>query len=106
MVKPGSEYVFGGYVYERFSRENTESYAKDYIKGGWEWAPAELGRPNLSDEKYKQVHPVPYAVEYEIDNVKVSAILQFRRDETQSARLHNDLFSVQKSSVMLKFNGV
>ena len=82
MVKPGSEYVFGGYVYERFSRENTESYAKDYIKGGWEWAPAELGRPNLSDEKYKQVHPVPYAVEYEIDNVKVSAILHFRRDET------------------------
>ncbi len=82
MVKSGSEYVFGGYVYERFSRENTESYAKDYIKGGWEWAPAELGRPNLSDEKYKQVHPVPYAVEYEIDNVKVSAILQFRRDET------------------------
>jgi len=80
MVKSGSEYVFGGYVYERFSRENTESYAKDYIKGGWEWAPAELGRPNLSGEKYKQVHPVPYAVEYEIDNVKVSAILQFRRD--------------------------
>ena len=85
MVKPGSEYVFGGYVYERFSRENTESYAKDYIKGGWEWAPAELGRPNLSDEKYKQVHPVPYAVEYEIDNIKVSAILHFRRDETQSS---------------------
>ena len=81
MVKPGSEYVFGGYVYERFSKENTESYAKDYIKGGWDWAPAELGRPNLSDDKYKQVHPVPYSVEYEIDNVKVSATLQFKRDE-------------------------
>jgi alpha-mannosidase len=81
MVSPGSQYVFGGYVYERFSRENTESYAKDYIKGGWEWAPAELGRPNLTDEKYRQVHPLPYNVEYEIDNVKVSAILHFKRDD-------------------------
>jgi hypothetical protein len=81
MVKPGSDYVFGGYVYERFSRENTERYAKDYIKGGWEWAPAEIGRPNLTDDKYKQVHPKPYSVEYEIDNIKVSAILQFKRDD-------------------------
>ena len=82
MVKSGSEYLFGGYVYERFSRENTESYAKDYIKGGWEWAPAELGRPNLSDEKYKQIHPKPYALEYDIDNIKVSAILHFKRDDS------------------------
>jgi alpha-mannosidase len=80
MVKPGSEYVFGGYVYEHFSKVQTESYAKDYIKGGWEWAPAEIGRPNLSNEKYRQVHPAPYNVEYEIDNIRVSAILQFRRD--------------------------
>jgi alpha-mannosidase len=81
MVSKGSQYAFGGYVYERFSRENTESYAKDYIKGGWEWAPAELGRPNLTDEKYRQVHPVPYNIEYEIDNIKVSAILHFKRDD-------------------------
>jgi alpha-mannosidase len=80
MVSKGSKYVFGGYVYERFSRENTESYAKDYIKGGWDWAPAELGRPGLSDEKYRQVHPVPYNVEYEIDHTRVSAILHFKRD--------------------------
>jgi alpha-mannosidase len=80
MVKQGSEYVFGGYMYERFSKENTESYAKDYIKGGWDWAPSEIGRPNLTDDKYKQIHPVPYNVQYETDNVKVSAILQFRKD--------------------------
>ncbi len=81
MVKPGGEYVFGGYVYEHFSKANTESYAKDYIKGGWDWAPAELGKPNLSDDKYKQVHPRPYSLEYQIDNIKVSAIMQFRKDE-------------------------
>jgi hypothetical protein len=97
IVKPGSEYVFGGYVYERFSRENTESYAKDYIKGGWDWAPAEIGKPNLSDEKYKQVHPKPYTIEYEIDNIKVSAIMHFRSDDnnlhnyTMIYSLYNDL---------------
>jgi alpha-mannosidase len=80
MVKKDSKYVFGGYMYERFSRENTDSYAKDYIKGGWEWAFAELGRPNLTDDKYLQVHPVPYNVEYEYDNIKVSAIMYFRKD--------------------------
>ncbi len=81
MVKKSSDYVFGGYIYERFSRENTESYVKDYIKGGWDWAPAELGRPNLTDDKYCQVHPVPYSMEFESDAVKVSAILQFRKDQ-------------------------
>jgi len=80
MVRKDSKYVFGGYMYERFSRENTESYAKDYIKGGWDWAFAELGRPNLTDDKYRQVHPVPYNAEYESDNIKVSAILYFRKD--------------------------
>ena len=97
LVRPGSEYVFGGYVYERFGRGNTESYAKDYIKGGWEWAPAELGRPNLSDDKYRQVHPGPASVSYEADNIKISAILQFRRNDnnpyeyTMIYTLYNDL---------------
>jgi alpha-mannosidase len=81
MVRPGSDYIFGGYVYERFSKENTDKYAKAYVKGGWEWAWSELGRPNLTDEKYKQVHPKPYSINYEIDNIKVSAILHFKRDE-------------------------
>ncbi len=96
MVKPESQYVFGGFVYERFSRENTESYAKDYIKGGWEWASAELGRPNLSDEKYRQVHPKPYNVEYEIDNIKVSAKLHFKRDEN-SPEDYTLIFSLYKN---------
>jgi hypothetical protein len=43
----------GEYLYERFGRENTDKYAKDYIKGGWDWAPAELGRINLTDDPYR-----------------------------------------------------
>jgi len=81
MVKQGSPYVFGGYIYERFSKENTDSYAKDYIKGGWDWAPSEIGRPNLSNDKYRQVHPVPYNIEFEADNVRASATLHFRHDD-------------------------
>jgi hypothetical protein len=53
-VKKGSGYGMGEYLYERFGKENTESYAKAYIKGGWDWAPAELGRPNLNDDPYRK----------------------------------------------------
>ncbi len=51
-VKQGTGYGMGEYLYERFGKENTDKYAKDYIKGGWDWAPAELGRINLSDDPY------------------------------------------------------
>ena len=43
------EWPFGGYVYQQFDKKQVETYAKAYIKGGWDWAPAELGRPNLDD---------------------------------------------------------
>lgn len=52
-VKKGTGYGMGEYLYERFGKENTDKYAKDYIKGGWDWAPAELGRINLSDDPYR-----------------------------------------------------
>ena len=53
MVNQTSQYGFGQYVYERFSKKMTDQYAKDYIKGGWNWANAELGRPGLDDTPYK-----------------------------------------------------
>ena len=81
MVKTGSEYVFGGYVYERFSKENTDGYAKDYIKGGWDWAPAELGRPNLTGDAYRKVQPTPVSIYYEADNNHISAVMQFNRND-------------------------
>lgn len=52
-VKSGTGYEMGQYLYERFGRENTDQYAKDYIKAGWDWAPAELGRINLNDDPYR-----------------------------------------------------
>lgn len=81
MVKQGSEYAFGSYMYERFSKEMTEQYSHSYVKAcGEEWAYEELGRPKLTDDKYKRVQPQPYRVEFEQNVSKVSAILHFQRD--------------------------
>ncbi|WP_423126989.1 glycoside hydrolase family 38 C-terminal domain-containing protein [Gaoshiqia sp. Z1-71] len=55
MVAENSEWKFGQYVTERFSKNETDKYAHDYIKAGWHWAYAELGRINLTDEPYKRI---------------------------------------------------
>ena len=52
-VKTDSEFGLAEYRYERFGKINCDAYAKDYIKGGWDWAPAELGRINLNDDPYR-----------------------------------------------------
>jgi hypothetical protein len=80
MVESGSDHVFGGYMYERFSKENTDGYARDYIKGGWDWAWAELGRPNLTGDAYRKIQPTPGNINYVADNNCVSVIMQFNRD--------------------------
>jgi len=79
-VKADSEFQFGQYVYERFSKENTDKYAKDYIKGGWDWAYAELGRINLSDEPYRRTSGKNVHVEFLKDSLSVSAVMHFDAD--------------------------
>ena len=56
-VSSNSEWKFGQYVTERFSKENTDQYAHDYIKSSdhWHWAYPELGRINLTDEPYRRI---------------------------------------------------
>jgi hypothetical protein len=49
MVDKKSEYGFGQYLYERFSKKDAEDYVKVYVKAGHEWADSELGRPNLTE---------------------------------------------------------
>jgi hypothetical protein len=76
-VNPNEEFQFGRYVYERFSKLNTDKYAKDYIKGGWDWAYAEIGRINLTDEPYKRTSGKNARVEFLKDSVSVSAVMHF-----------------------------
>ena len=59
----------------------------------------------LQMRKYKQVHPVPYNVEYEIDNIKVSAILHFRRDEN-NPHDYTMIYSLYKNLPYVEVNGV
>ncbi|MGK9119397.1 glycoside hydrolase family 38 C-terminal domain-containing protein [Olivibacter jilunii] len=49
MVDKKSEYGFGQYVYERFSKKDADSYVKGIIKRG---GGSQLTRPNLTDEPH------------------------------------------------------
>jgi alpha-mannosidase len=81
MVNQTSEYGFGNYLYERFSKEQTDAYANSYIKAGWNWAMAELGRPGLSDEPYQLVKEAKARISYQQDDLKISAVMHFDKDE-------------------------
>jgi alpha-mannosidase len=76
-VKAGTGYGMGEYLYERFGKENTSRYAKDYIKGGWDWAPAELGRINLGDDPYRSVTGSRPKVQLEKVGLSASVWLSF-----------------------------
>jgi alpha-mannosidase len=77
MVSNSSEWKFGQYVNERFSKNMTDQYAKDYIKGGWDWAYAELGRINLSEEPYHRNSGSKPQIDLVKDEVSVSASVHF-----------------------------
>ncbi len=79
-VNPNSDFQFGQYVYERFSKKNTDKYAKDYIKGGYDWAYPELGRINLSNDPYKRLSGKNARIEFLNDTVSVSAVMHFNGD--------------------------
>ncbi|NEW81554.1 MAG: hypothetical protein GZ094_04210 [Mariniphaga sp.] len=96
-VKAESEFQYGQYVYERFSKENTDKYAKDYIKGGWDWAYAELGRMNLSDEPYRRTSGKNVRVEFLKDSASVSAVMHFEADADLKHR-YSLTFSLYKNN--------
>ncbi len=89
MVSTDSEWKFGQYVNERFSKTMTDQYAKDYIKAGWEWAYAELGRINLTDEPYQRISGKNPKIEFVKDDVSVSVRLHFSPEVT-----HGHTYSV------------
>ena len=80
-VKKGTGYGAGEYLYERFGKPNTDGYAKDYIKGGWDWAPAELGRINLSDDPYRAETGEAPSVTVETAGSSSSVWLRFSRTD-------------------------
>ena len=80
MVSNSTEWKFGQYVNERFSKTMTDQYAKDYIKAGLDWAYAELGRINLSDEPYQRISGSQPQIELVSDEVSVSARVHYQAE--------------------------
>ena len=76
MVNAESEFGFGQYLYERFSKKNTEAYTGAYVKGGWDWSLDELGRPNLTDEPYCMVKGTGAKITFTRNEVSVGAVMR------------------------------
>ncbi len=74
---PEGTWPFGGYVYQRFDKKQVDAYAAAYIKGGWDWAPAELGRPNLDDRPGFVASGTAPVIRWEADNDRVAAVALF-----------------------------
>jgi alpha-mannosidase len=75
------EWPFGGYVYQKFGKKQVEAYAKAYIKGGWDWAPAELGRPNLDDRPGYTAFGTAPVVHWEHSGSRAVAALLFKASD-------------------------
>jgi hypothetical protein len=76
MVNARSDFGFGQYLYERFSKADTEAYTDAYVKGGWEWSLDELGRPNLTDGAYQMAKAVGAKTTFISNAASVGAIIQ------------------------------
>lgn len=80
MVDQSSEFGFGQYIYERFSKQNTNDYIDSYLKVRLSWGISEFGRPNLDDTPYKRVDGGKAKVTYYSDVVSAKAVMQFTKE--------------------------
>ncbi|WP_143305950.1 glycoside hydrolase family 38 N-terminal domain-containing protein [Chitinophaga vietnamensis] len=78
LVNHNSEYGFGQYVYERFSKADADNYTARYVKAfHTEWADAELGRPKLSAGPHVTVKGGSARTAFTITPVSASATMFF-----------------------------
>ncbi|MFA5818741.1 MAG: hypothetical protein WC854_05630 [Bacteroidales bacterium] len=80
MVDKSSEYGFGQYMYERFSKKNASDYIDQYLKVRLSWGLTEFGRPNLDDTPYKRVDGGKAKVTYSSDAISAKAVMQFTKE--------------------------
>jgi alpha-mannosidase len=97
MVDPGSEFGFGQYLYERFSKKESDRYIDAYLTRKLIWGPIEFGRPNLDNTPYYRSEGGRAHVSYSADGISAKAMLQFSRvqanpqDYSISYTLYKDL---------------
>ena len=86
MVDQNSEYGFGQYLYERFSKKETNGYIDSYLKVRLSWGISEFGRPNLDDTPYSRVNGGKAKVSFSSDNTAAKATMLFSKE---SGNPHN-----------------
>jgi hypothetical protein len=91
MVDRNSEYGFGQYLYERFSKKETNEYIDSYLKVRLSWGISEFGRPNLDDTPYSRITGGKAKVIYSSDNTSARAIMLFSKE---AGNPHNYSISV------------
>jgi alpha-mannosidase len=103
MVNQDSEYGFGQYLYERFSKKNASDYVDQYIKLRLSWGITEFGKPNLDDTPYRKVMGGKAKVTFSSDNISAKAILQFSK-ETGNPHNYSLSFTLYKDLPFVELN--
>ena len=80
MVDRSSEFGFGQYLYERFSKQNTKEYTDAYLKVNLSWGIPKFGRPKLDDTPYKRVSGGKAKVTWSSDAISAKVIMQFTKE--------------------------
>ena len=103
MVDQSSEFGFGQYLYERFSKLNTKEYTDAYLKVNLSWGIPEFGRPKLDDTPYKRVAGGKAKVTYSSDAVSAKALMQFTK-ETGNPHNYSLTLALYKNLPFLELN--
>jgi len=106
MVKQSGEYGFGQYVYEKFSKEQVEKYATDYIKNKentWGWAHDELGRPGLNDDPYQRMSGTQPEISYHNNGISASIYILFKKGNG-TPHDYSVTFALNEKSKYLEIN--
>jgi hypothetical protein len=65
LIDSAAPHGFGQHLYERFSPGDVARYTKAYVRGGHDWAIAEIGKPNMpsaAEAPYRAATPGPFTV--------------------------------------------
>ena len=103
MVDRNSEYGFGQYLYERFSKKNASDYVDQYVKVRLSWGLTEFGKPNLDDTPYSKVLGSKAKVSCSSDNISARAILMFSK-ETGNPHNYSLSFTLYKDLPYIEMN--
>jgi len=103
MVDPNSGYGFGQYMYERFSKKETNAYIDSYLKVRLSWGISEFGRPNLDETPYRRVNGGRAKVTYSSDEFSAKAFLYFS-SETGNPHNYSVSFTLYKDLPFIEVN--